>query len=152
MGLYRFDPFKFFAGYMHIKYANPSNPLGAGFVDIGGYVLAYVTNTAYNNSKTNDVYWTGVRYAVLPDLDLTAAYYGIQNAYGTGKQAGCSTSAHSTCSGNFRPIRSTPITTSPSASTPTSAPCTAACTTASPAATCINQHQPHCRRPVSVLM
>jgi predicted porin len=35
-------------------------------------------------------------------LDLTAAYYGYQqNAYGTGKPAGCSTSAHSTCSGRF---------------------------------------------------
>ena len=102
MGLYGFDPLKFFAGYMHIKYANPSNPLGAGFNDIGGYVLAFVTNNAYNNSKTVQVYWTGVRYTVLPALDLVAAYYGYQqNAYGTGKQAGCSTSAHSTCSGSF---------------------------------------------------
>jgi predicted porin len=30
------------------------------------------------------------------------AYYGYrQNAYGAGQQAGCSTSAHSTCSGSF---------------------------------------------------
>jgi predicted porin len=102
MGLYEFDPLKFFAGYMHIKYANPSNPLAAGFSDIGDYVLAFVTNNAYNNSKTVQVYWTGVRYSVLPELDLVAAYYGYQqNAYGTGKQAGCSTSAHSTCSGSF---------------------------------------------------
>jgi predicted porin len=102
MGLYEFDPLKFFAGYMHIKYANPSDPLKAGFDDIGDYVLAFVTNNAYDNSKTVQVYWTGVRYTVLPELDLVAAYYGYQqNAYGTGKQAGCSTSAHSTCSGKF---------------------------------------------------
>jgi predicted porin len=102
MASYHFDPLKFFAGYMHIKYANPENPLSAGFSDIGGYVLAFVTNNAYNVSKTVQVYWTGLRYSVLPNLDLTAAYYGYrQNAYGTGTQAGCSTSAHSTCSGSF---------------------------------------------------
>ncbi len=102
MALYNFDLLKFFAGYMHIKYANPVNPLSAGFNDIGDYVLAFVTNNAYNNSKTVQLYWTGVRYTVIPNLDLTVAYYGYQqNAYGTGKQAGCSTSAHSTCSGSF---------------------------------------------------
>jgi predicted porin len=102
MALYNFDPLKVFAGYMHIKYANPADSLSAGFSDIGSYVLAFVTNNAYNNSKTLQVYWTGVRYTVAPGLELTAAYYGYhQNAYGTGTQAGCSTSAHSTCSGSL---------------------------------------------------
>ncbi len=102
MALYDLHPLKFFAGYMHIKYANPANPLSAGFDDIGDYVLAFVNNDAYGNSKTVQVYWTGVRYSVLPNLDLTAAYYGYhQDAYGTGKQAGCSTSAHSVCSGSL---------------------------------------------------
>jgi predicted porin len=87
---------------MNIKYTNPKDPLSVGFNDIGGYVLAFVTNNAYNNSKTVQVYWTGIRYAVIDNLELTAAYYGYrQNAYGTGTQAGCSTSAHSTCSGSF---------------------------------------------------
>jgi predicted porin len=102
MAFYRFDPLKFFAGYEHIVYTNPKSPLSAGFQDIGGYVLAFVTNNAYNNSKTVQVYWTGVRYSVSSDLDLTAAYYGYQqNASGTGTLAGCSTSAHSVCSGSF---------------------------------------------------
>jgi predicted porin len=102
MGLYAFDPLKFFAGYEHIKFANPSTPLSAGFSDIGGYILAFVTNNAYNVARVLNVYWTGVRYTVLPHLDLTAAYYGYhQNAYGTGKQAGCSTAAASACSGSF---------------------------------------------------
>src|SRR6202521_201232 len=102
MALYKLEPFKFFAGYEHIKYANPRTPLSAGFQDIGGYVLAFVTNNAYNNSKTVQVYWTGVRYPVIPHLDLTAAYYGYhQNAYRTRKQAGCTTTASSTCSGRF---------------------------------------------------
>ncbi|HME40797.1 MAG TPA: porin [Steroidobacteraceae bacterium] len=102
MASYKFDPFKFFAGYEHIKYANPNTPLSAGFSDIGNYILAFVTNNAYNNSKTVQVYWTGVRYTIIPHLDLTAAYYGYhQNAYGTGIQAGCTTTASSTCSGSL---------------------------------------------------
>jgi predicted porin len=102
MGLYKFDPFKFFAGYEHIKYANPTNPLGAGFTDIGGYTLAYVNNTAFPIDKILQMYWVGVRYTVIPHLDLTAAYYGVhQDAYGTGKTAGCSTNASNTCSGSL---------------------------------------------------
>jgi predicted porin len=102
MALYKRDPLKFFAGYEHIKYANPTTPPNAGFSDIGDYVLAFVTDNAYNNSKTVQVYWTGVRYTVIPHLDLTVAYYGYhQNAYGTGRQAGCTTAAYSTCSGSF---------------------------------------------------
>jgi predicted porin len=102
MGLYKLDPFKFFAGYEHIKYANPTTPLSAGFTDIGGYILAFVNNNAYQNAKTVQVYWTGVRYTIIPKLELTVAYYGVhQDAYGTGTQAGCSTSAHSVCSGTL---------------------------------------------------
>jgi predicted porin len=102
MALYKLDPFKFFAGYEHIKYANPTTPLSAGFTDIGGYVLAFVNNNAYRSSKTVQVYWTGVRYTIIPKLELTVAYYGVhQDAYGTGTQAGCSTSAHSVCSGSL---------------------------------------------------
>ncbi len=101
-GLYRLDPLKFFAGYEHIKSANPGVPVSPGFVDIGGYVLAFITNNAYGKPKITQLWWTGVRYSVLPHLDLTAAYYGYeQNAYGTGKQADCATSAHSVCSGSF---------------------------------------------------
>ena len=102
MGLYKFDPFKFFAGYIHIKYADPHTPLAAGFDAIGDYVLAFVTNNAFVNPKTVQVYWSGVRYLAMANIELTAAYYGYrQNAYGTGTQAGCTTAAHSVCSGSF---------------------------------------------------
>jgi predicted porin len=102
MASYTLDPLKFFAGYQYLKYANPSIPLPAGFSDIGGYILAFVNNNAYTNDKIVQVYWTGVRYTVLPPLELTAAYYGYhQDAYGTGKQTGCTTAAHSACSGSL---------------------------------------------------
>jgi len=102
MALYKTDPLKFFAGYEHIKYANPTTPLSAGFTDIGGYNLAFVNTGAYAVAKTLQVYWAGIRYAVIPHLDLTVAYYGYrQNAYGTAKEAGCTTPANSACSGSF---------------------------------------------------
>jgi predicted porin len=102
MALYKLDPLKFSVGYEHIKYVNPATPLHAGFTDIGDYVLAFVNNDTYDISRTLKVYWFGVRYTALPHLDLTVAYYGYrQNAYGSGKQAGCTTAANSTCSGSF---------------------------------------------------
>jgi predicted porin len=102
MGSYKIDPVKLFAGYIHIKYTNPARPLPAGYNDIGDYVLVFVTNNAYTNAKELQVYWAGARYTVIRNLDVTAAYYGYrQNAYGTGTQAGCTTAAHSVCSGTF---------------------------------------------------
>jgi predicted porin len=105
MGSYRVSVVKLFAGYEYIKYVDPGTPLSAGYSDIGGYVLAFVNNTAYKNPKINQVYWTGVRYAVIPQLELTAAYYGVhQSAYASGTEAGCSSDAHSTCSGNLEAV------------------------------------------------
>jgi predicted porin len=102
MASYKLDPLKIFAGYQHIKYANPASPQSVGYNDIGNYVLAVVTINAYNSTKNLQLYWSGVRYSVIPLLDLTVAYYGYhQDAYGTGTQAGCSTAAHSACSGRL---------------------------------------------------
>ena len=105
MALYKLDALKSFAGYEYIKYRNPKTPLSAGCSDVGGYVLAFVTNNAYANSKLVQVYWTGLRYAVIPNLELTAAYYGVhQSAYGAGTLAGCSTAAHGVCSGSLETL------------------------------------------------
>jgi predicted porin len=95
-------PVKLYAGYEHIQYANPATDVAAGATGLGGYTLAFVNNAAYLNEKTLDVYWGGVRYTVVPKLDIVASYYGYrQNAYGTGSESGCSTNAHSVCSGSF---------------------------------------------------
>jgi len=105
MGSYKLDPVKLFAGYEHLKYNDPSTQLSAGYTGIGGYVLAFVTNNAFVDPKQVQVYWTGVRYTLLPGLDLTAAYYYVhQDAYATGKTAGCATTAHSSCSGSLEGI------------------------------------------------
>jgi predicted porin len=105
MGSYSFAPLKFFGGYEYIKYTNPTKPLSVGFTETGGYVLAIVANNSYTIPKILQVYWTGVRYKVIPNLELTAAYYGVhQDAYGSGAQAGCSTNAHSTCRGSLEAL------------------------------------------------
>jgi predicted porin len=109
MASYRLAPIpvKISGGYEHIQYANPATAVAAGTTGIGGYVLAYVNvqsgpKSTYLNDRKLDVYWGGVRYTVIPSLDLTAAYYGYkQNAYGTGANAGCSTDKSNTCSGSF---------------------------------------------------
>ena len=89
-----------FAGYEHIKFANPNTPLLPGSLTIGGYVLAVINPPAYNNEKILQVYWAGVKYAATADLDLMAAYYGYhQDSFATGANAGCSDNRSGSCSG-----------------------------------------------------
>jgi predicted porin len=103
MASYKFAPMPLtlYAGWEHITWDNPSNPLTAGTVIEGGYVLAYVNNTSYNQSKVQQVYWAGAKYGLTSALDVTVAYYGYhQNAFSTEKAlAGCSTAVSSACSG-----------------------------------------------------
>jgi predicted porin len=95
----------FYGGWEHIKFANPNNPYLKGQLIIGGYVLAFVNNTAYDNEKILQVYWGGVKWTVLPDLDLIVDYNGYhQNSYATGKNAGCTTNKVAQCSGTENTI------------------------------------------------
>jgi predicted porin len=101
MGLENFGSVKLYAGYEHIRFADPKTPLSPGFDDIGGYVLADVTNNAYVNNKVLQIFWGGGKWYVTPSLSLTAAYYGYrQNSYATGANAGCSSDTVSSCSGS----------------------------------------------------
>ena len=102
LGLYDMGTPKLFFGYEHIRFANPSTPLPVGFDDIGGYKLAFVNDAAFPTDKILQVYWAGIKYTVIPQLDLTAAYYGYhQNSYGNGANAGCSGVQSATCSGTL---------------------------------------------------
>ena len=94
------SPLKVSGGYERITFDNPTNPLPAGALTIGGYILAFTNNAAFNKEKALDIYWGGVKWSITPDLDLLAAYYGInQNSFATGASAGCNTIANSGCSG-----------------------------------------------------
>jgi predicted porin len=99
MASYTVSPIKIYAGYEHIRYANPKDPLPAGTVDIGGYVLSTVNNTAYTINKVWEYSWAGVRYSVTQRLDVTAAYYHLkQNSYAANH---CSNTSSASCSGLF---------------------------------------------------
>ncbi|HXY96442.1 MAG TPA: porin, partial [Steroidobacteraceae bacterium] len=103
MALYGFAaaPLKLYAGYEHIEFNNPNNPLPAGSLTIGGYVLAFTNNAAYDNQKVLDVVWGGLKWGVTPDLDLMLAYYYVdQNSYATGADAGCNSTVSGGCSGS----------------------------------------------------
>jgi predicted porin len=91
---------KFYAGYENIKYENPKSPLAAGF-DLAAYRIAFVNDNAYAHEKILQVYWGGVRYTVLPQLDLVGAYYGYHqsNFATTAANAGCTTNKSGTCRG-----------------------------------------------------
>ncbi|HET7757318.1 MAG TPA: porin, partial [Steroidobacteraceae bacterium] len=102
MGLWDLNPapLKLYAAYEHIAFDNPNNPLSVGTTVIGGYVLAAVNNAAFDNRKTLEVFWAGLKWTPVKDLDLVAAYYGYrQNSFATGANAGCSGTVSSGCSG-----------------------------------------------------
>lgn len=101
MALYTFGAPSVYAGYEYIRFANPATPLSAGFDDIGGYKLAFVNNTAYDNDKNLQVFWAGLRYTATPKLTLAVAYYGYkQNSYATGAHTDCSSDVNGGCSGS----------------------------------------------------
>jgi predicted porin len=113
VGKYSNGPLKLFAGYEFIQYAPPSNPFapGAGFSDIAGdFICAGCTainNTNINNTafsagdKLFHVFWTGVKYAITDNLDVTGAYYHYdQPAFGA--LVNCANSAaFANCHGTF---------------------------------------------------
>lgn len=85
---YAYGPLKLFGGYEHIDFANPKTPLQAGNSFLAGYTFGTVNNTAFATDKILQVYWTGARYAVRPDLELTVAYYHeAQNSFQGGTPA-----------------------------------------------------------------
>lgn len=92
MGSYKWDRFKFYAGYIYARLTNPSDDYTSGFRTIYPEVFApagAVTSNNYNFAKVLNTFWTGVRYSV-PDewlhgygsLDLAAGfYYQSQNNF-----------------------------------------------------------------------
>ena len=93
-------PIKVSGGYERIEFNNPTNPLPAGSLTIGGYILGFTNNAAYNSQKVLEVYWGGLKWGITSDLDLMTAYYGFnQDAFATGANTGCSTKANAACSG-----------------------------------------------------
>ncbi|MGB0043252.1 MAG: porin [Terriglobales bacterium] len=72
---YKWDPFKFFAGYEYIWQNNPSNPLGVGASDQGGYFMSGVEDNNLDSEKLVNIWWTGVKYTYRSKTDFTFAWY-----------------------------------------------------------------------------
>ncbi len=90
---------KIYGAVEAITMANPAHPLPASFRGIGGYVVSFVNNAAYNNHRKEVVSWVGLRYSVTDKLDVTGAYYRYdQNSF---KGNGCSDTSASSCSGSL---------------------------------------------------
>jgi predicted porin len=103
---YTLGPWKFWAGYEHIDYSNPNNPLAPGAFLQGGMIAGQVNNLAYPSDKILQTAWFGVRYSITPALDITGAYYHEwDNTYAVTPTAlaGCAAlgSSSPTCAGTL---------------------------------------------------
>jgi predicted porin len=102
---YTFQQFKFFAGFEHIQYFNPSNPLGIGASAQGGYLLSGVEDNNLDSPKVVKIWWTGVKYAFDVKTDITLSYYHQQqNDFRI--PAACSVDAgfRASCSGDLNEV------------------------------------------------
>jgi predicted porin len=72
---YKWDPFKFFAGYEYIWQNNPANPLGVGASDQGGYIMSGVEDNNLDTEKLVNIWWTGAKYTYRSKTDITFAWY-----------------------------------------------------------------------------
>jgi predicted porin len=72
---YKWDPFKFFAGYEYIWQNNPANPLGVGASDQGGYIMSGVEDNNLDSEKLVNIWWTGAKYTYRSKTDITFAWY-----------------------------------------------------------------------------
>ena len=103
---YVYGPFKFFAGYEHVDFANPNNQLTAGAFLAGGYNIGVPNNLNFTTDRILQTFWIGARYSVRPDLDLALAYYHEnQNSFiignGTNPTGTCNTAVSGGCSGQL---------------------------------------------------
>jgi predicted porin len=72
---YSWDRFKLFAGYEYIWQNNPSNPLGVGASDQGGYFMSGVEDNNLDSEKLVNIWWTGGKYAIDSKTEVTLSWY-----------------------------------------------------------------------------
>jgi predicted porin len=102
---YTWDPLKFYAGYEHIHYTNPANPLGVGASDQGGYFLSGVEDNNLDSPKVVQIWWTGVKYAFGPQTDITVAWYHqLQNDFRLPSTCSAAAGFRSSCAGSLNEL------------------------------------------------
>jgi predicted porin len=98
---YTLEKFRLFAGYEYIRQGNPSNPLGVGALDQGGYILSGVEDNNLDSPKHVQIWWTGGKYAIDKKTDITAAWYHqLQNDFRV--PTACTPASYrASCAGNL---------------------------------------------------
>jgi predicted porin len=98
---YTWERFRLFAGYEYIRQSNPTNPLGIGALDQGGYLLSGVEDNNLDSPKHVQIWWTGGKYAIDKKTDITAAWYHqLQNDFRV--PTACTPSSYrASCAGNL---------------------------------------------------
>jgi predicted porin len=85
MARYKWGAFKFYGGYVYARSENPSDAYANGLPTIARGIFVppgAVTSNAFDVARVLNTVWTGVRYAALRNLDLSAgAYWETQNDY-----------------------------------------------------------------------
>ena len=99
---YTWDRFKYFAGYEHIWQNNPSNPLGVGATDQGGYLMSGVEDNNLDSTKVVQIWWTGLKYAYDKKTDITFSWYGqVQNDFRVPSTCSVAAGFRSSCAGTL---------------------------------------------------
>jgi predicted porin len=99
---YKWNRFRFYAGYEYIWQNNPSNPLGVGASDQGGYVLSSVEDNNLDSEKLVNIWWAGAKYAVDPKTDVTFAWYQQrQNDFRIPPECSASAGFRASCAGSL---------------------------------------------------
>ena len=102
---YIWDPFKFFAGYEYIWQNNPSNPLGVGATDQGGYIMSGVEDNNLDSEKLVQIWWTGVKYTYREKTDVTLSWYQQrQNDFRVPPTCSPSAGFRSSCAGTLNEV------------------------------------------------
>jgi predicted porin len=99
---YGMRQWKLYGGYEYIHQTNPSNPLGVGATAQGGYRLSGVEDDNLDSPKIVQVVWTGVKYVLDKNTDMTLSYYHeIQNDFRLPPTCSIGAGFRSSCAGTL---------------------------------------------------
>ncbi len=99
---YTWERFRVFAGYEHIRQTNPSNPLGVGASDQGGYILSGVEDENLDSPKIVQIWWTGAKYAYDSKTEITLSFYQqLQNDFRVPSTCSPTAGFRSSCAGTL---------------------------------------------------
>jgi predicted porin len=102
---YTWQQFKFYAGFEHIQYFNPSDPLGVGATAQGGYRLSGVEDDNLDSPKVTKIWWTGAKYAYDIKTDVTVSYYHQQqNDFRVPSACSADAGFRASCSGDLNEV------------------------------------------------